>query len=149
MFALALRSSSGPGPQYTDAPSARGEKAFRANGVRRGVSLSVSPDPQPIRGHSENGRALLGGVVGGAARLADAFAGEAAARERALERGDALRTELGSGVAAELDQRLGARAWLAVRPVGADRVVRVGHEDDACAERDLVSREAGWVPRAV
>jgi hypothetical protein len=38
---LALRSSSGPGPQYTDAPSARGEEAFRANGVRCGVSFPV------------------------------------------------------------------------------------------------------------
>src|SRR5690606_7582420 len=62
---------------------------------------------------------------------------------------DDARVELGAGAAAQLDDRLGARASGAIRALGDERVVRLRHAQDAALERDLLAGEARGVTGAV
>src|SRR5688500_14515170 len=59
------------------------------------------------------------------------------------------RIEVAAGLGAHVVERLLARPGLLVRPHRGQRVVHVGHRDDARAQRDVVADEAVRVPRAV
>src|SRR5438067_12035172 len=65
------------------------------------------------------------------------------------EGGDDRRVELRAGAAAELSETGLRGPPRAIDPVGGDRVVRVGDEDDPRPERDLLAAQAVRIARAV
>src|SRR5436309_15395927 len=65
------------------------------------------------------------------------------------ERVDDLRVELRARATLELLERVARRQRLAVDALARHRVVRVGNEDDACAERNLLAAQPVGVAVAV
>ena len=149
---LGASSRAGPetGRRRPGARSRRGRATARAADLRERAEAASEREPEPDGERRREARATIR-----RRDWQDRRPRRAGARRRArvlevrLERGDDSRVELRARVAPELGERLlGARS-VAVAPLGRDRVVRVGDEDDARAERDLLAREPVRVARAV
>src|SRR5712691_2692303 len=62
--------------------------------------------------------------------------------QRGRQRADDLGMKLGTGAAPQLPQRVARRTRATVSARAGDRVVRVGHVDDAGGQRDFVAAQA-------